>query len=427
MDVVSEEKIGKLIATQGKIRVYELEDGSWLTARDGTVAWRNNNPGNLKFGFIDSVDTPANRLPRTKEQALHSAQTNYKGVVDLDQWGNAVFESCEAGREAQKSLLLNRMGNKTVDELVMSYSTDDYSGNAHHDNQIKTIYQTAAAEGFDLHDKKVIDLTADELNSLADGVSKAESWKVGTINRTPPLSEEQLRAVLGPQHDATAHALGDKSTQAHAPAYRKGDHGVAVGQLQQDLATLGFTSNDGRRIEADQHFGQRTHEAVEAFQRAHGLKPDSVAGSATLSAIAQAKAIAETQAKAPSLLDTQHPAHGMYQQAYQCVARIDESQGRAPGAYTQMFAGSLTSAAIGAGMKQIDHVVLSDDASRGFAIQGALNSPFKQYASVNVQDAIQTPLDDSSQQAAMQMEATRAATPLNRDVSVQQQVAVPSL
>jgi len=61
MDVLSDKKIDKLIATQGMTRVYELEDGSWLTARDGTIACRNNNPGNLKFGFIDSADTPATR------------------------------------------------------------------------------------------------------------------------------------------------------------------------------------------------------------------------------------------------------------------------------------------------------------------------------------------------------------------------------
>ncbi len=423
MDVVSDKKIDKLIATQGMTRVYELEDGSWLTARNGTVAWRNNNPGNLKFGFKDSVDTPENRLPRTKEEALHSAQTNYKGVVDLDQWGNAVFESYEAGREAQKSLLLHRMGNKTVDELVKSYSTKDYSGEAHHENQVKIIYQTAAAEGFDLQGKKVKQMTTDELNALADGISKAESWKAGTVEKTPPLNEEQLRAALGPQAKGpTHHATSDHS---HPHALRQGDHGATVGQLQQDLAALGVTSKDGQAIKPDQHFGQRTHEAVEAFQLAHGLKPDGIAGPATLAAMSQAKT--EAQTHAPSLLDAQHPAHGMYQQAYQCVARLDEGQGLTPGPHTQMFAGSLTTAALGAGMSRIDHVVLSEDASRGFAVQGALNSPFKQYAGVNVMEAIQTPLDQSSKQAAEQMSTAPKAPPMNQNLAPPQQVTEPSL
>jgi hypothetical protein len=425
MDVVSDKKIDKLIATQGMTRVYELEDGSWLTARDGTVAWRNNNPGNLKFGFIDSIDTPENRLPRTKEDALQSAQKNYKGVVGLDQWGNAVFESYEAGREAQKTLLLTRMGNKTVEELVKTYSTDDYTGKAHHDSQIKTIYKTAAAEGIDLHGKKVVDMNPAELNALADGLSKAESWKAGSVEKTSPLSEEQLRAVLGPHAQATEQAHNAKGTRAHAHALRQGDHGPAVGQLQQDLAALGVTSKDSQAIKPDQHFGQRTHEAVEAFQLAHGLKTDGVVGPATLAALAQAKEVA--QPHTPSLLDAQHPAHGMYQQAYQCVARLDEAQGRAPGAHTQMFAGSLTTAALGAGMSQIDHVVLSDDANRGFAVQGALNSPFKQYVGVNVMDAIQTPLHQSSQQAAEQMNAAPPAPPLKQDLTPQQQITGPSM
>lgn len=429
MDVLSDKKIDKLIATQGMTRVYEMEDGSWLTARDGTIAWRNNNPGNLKFGFRDSADTPANHLPRSKEEALQSAQKNYKGVVGLDQWGSAVFESYEAGREAQKSLLLNRMGNKTVDELVQSYSTKDYSGEAYHANQVKIIYQTAAAEGFDLHGKKVVDMNPGELSALQDGLCKAESWKAGTVEKTPPLNEEQLRAALGPHAHAAAKPHDSHPAQGHPQALRQGDHGANVGQLQQDLASLGVTSKDGHALKPDQHFGQRTHEAVEAFQHAHGLKPDGVAGPATMAAMTQAKTAAQAQAHTPSLLDAQHPAHGMYQQAYQCAARLDESQGRAPGAHTQMFAGSLTTAALGAGMNRIDHVVLSDDASRGFAVQGALNSPFKQHAGVNVMEAVHTPLAQSSQQAAAQMH-TAAQTPPAAQQNLnqpQQQMAGPSM
>ena len=32
-------------------RIYELDDKSWVTAQDGTAAWRHNNPGNLKLEF----------------------------------------------------------------------------------------------------------------------------------------------------------------------------------------------------------------------------------------------------------------------------------------------------------------------------------------------------------------------------------------
>ena len=71
---------------------------------------RNNNPGNLKFEFAGSADKTVTN-PRTREQALESAQGRYKGVVDLDQWGNAVFESYEAGRVAKIQLLERRFGD----------------------------------------------------------------------------------------------------------------------------------------------------------------------------------------------------------------------------------------------------------------------------------------------------------------------------
>jgi hypothetical protein len=101
MDVVSDKKVTRLVASQGKTRVYEMADGNWVTAQEGTVSWRNNNPGNLKFGFADSADKTV-KTTRSKEKALEDAQHRYSGVVDLDHWGNAVFEDYAAGRAAQK-------------------------------------------------------------------------------------------------------------------------------------------------------------------------------------------------------------------------------------------------------------------------------------------------------------------------------------
>ena len=34
----------------GSTRVYGNEDGSTTVRTGGTVAWRNNNPGNIKYG-----------------------------------------------------------------------------------------------------------------------------------------------------------------------------------------------------------------------------------------------------------------------------------------------------------------------------------------------------------------------------------------
>ena len=49
-------KITGLIRTEGKTRVYQVDDGSVETREGGTVSWRDNNPGNLKFEYAGSAD-----------------------------------------------------------------------------------------------------------------------------------------------------------------------------------------------------------------------------------------------------------------------------------------------------------------------------------------------------------------------------------
>lgn len=238
---------------------------------------------------------------------------------------------------------------------------------------------------------------------------EAEALEKAHYATGPNYAKHIIEVAHGPTMRAgIALATGEKVAErdtAHPGVLREKDKGAAVGALQSDLAALGFTAKDGSTIHADQHFGPHTKEAVEAFQTAHGLKADGVAGRATMAAISDAKGHIQTNTQAvPTLLDARHPARGIYEQAHSCVARIDESQGRTPGQHTQNFAGSLTSAATAAGFNRIDHVALSDDATRGYAIQGELNSPFKKFVEVDVIQAVQTPLAQSSREAAMHVQ-----------------------
>ncbi|MDR6935317.1 peptidoglycan-binding protein [Luteibacter sp. 3190] len=418
MDVVSNKRVDRLVATYGSTRLYELEDKTWISAEAGTVSWRNNNPGNLKFEFHGSADTNVHSS-RPREKALADAQNNYDGIVDLDQYGNAIFGNYDAGRAAQMAHILKAHPDHTVEEMIRGYSKPDYSGPVHYDAQAKSIHRVAASEGQDLHGKKIKDMTEKELGALVDGVSHFEGWKAGSVTPIPVMTDEQV-AALKASHPS-AHHESPARAPGHAAAsrtLRQGGHGAAVGALQTDLAALGFTADDGGTIHPDQHFGTKTKEAVEAFQIAHGLKRDGVAGPATQAAIIEAKAHAQP---VPSLLDARHPAHGIYEQAHACVARIDQSQGRAPGPHTQNFAGSLTAAATAAGLTRVDHVVLNDDASRGWAVQGDLNSPFKRYTEVDVMQAIQTPLAQSSQEAAMHVQNGAQQQAMAQQQQTQQQ------
>ncbi|WP_426285135.1 XVIPCD domain-containing protein [Luteibacter sp. E-22] len=412
MDVLSNKNVSRLAATQGTTRIYELEDGSWLQASGGTVAWRNNNPGNLKFEFSGSADKTS-RATRTRDRALDTAQSKFDGVVDLDQWGNVVFESYEAGRKAQQELLIDKFKDKTVEELVKIYSTADYSGETHHSNQVKTIHATAEAKGLDLHNKIVDDMTSQELDALADGLSKAEGWRPGVVEAMPPQTPEQLaeRLQRSPAQAAAAHHPSE-----HPAALRAGARGEAVGEMQNRLHTLGYTGSNGLPLIADNHFGSQTRGAVESFQRTHGLHVDGVVGTRTLDALHDAQRMTTDArlAGAPLLDNARHPAHEIYQQARAGVQQLDERHGRAPGTHSENLAGSLTSAAVNTGMHRIDHVALNDDASRAYAVQGEARSPFKQHAEVDVMQAIQTPLARSSAEALAPMEQA------NRSQAVQQ-------
>ncbi|MEP6899338.1 MAG: XVIPCD domain-containing protein [Rhodanobacter sp.] len=102
-------------------------------------------------------------------------------------------------------------------------------------------------------------------------------------------------------------------------------------------------------------------------------------------------------ASAPVRLDhATHPDHPLYQQTRDAVHRLDAEHHRAPDQHSDNLAAALTVAARRDGLSQIHHAVLSDDASRTFAVQGQLNSSFKQITHVETAKASNTPIEQSS-------------------------------
>jgi hypothetical protein len=173
--------IAGLVSSEGIKRVFRREDGTVESRDGGTVAWRNNNEGNLKFGYAGSADT-TDKSKRTKAQALAAAQKRYEGVVDLDQWGNAIFATPEAGRAAKEKLLKTAHGNKTVEEMLPKYAVDDYSGKANHAAYAASLYKTAGDRGLAIRGKKIADLTKPEFDALMDGMKKVEGFKPGSVS-----------------------------------------------------------------------------------------------------------------------------------------------------------------------------------------------------------------------------------------------------
>lgn len=102
--------IQKVIHKESGIIIYENEDGTVWKRSEGTVAWRCNNPGNLKFG------------PFTRDY----------GAIDEDYGGHAIFPSLEMGNKAHMELLFDPSSvyyNLTLIEAVRRYAPESDGNN----------------------------------------------------------------------------------------------------------------------------------------------------------------------------------------------------------------------------------------------------------------------------------------------------------
>lgn len=126
-------------------------------------------------------------------------------------------------------------------------------------------------------------------------------------------------AVVSDTGTPSAPSIGNLT---RAGVLRKGSSGAAVTELQHFLNNEGATDAAGKPILADSDFGNRTREAVKAYQTKEGLTPDGVAGPQTIgSIIAKVNAsqsevgaglssggvpetVAQIESQTPSVLDT---------------------------------------------------------------------------------------------------------------------------
>ena len=107
------------------------------------------------------------------------------------------------------------------------------------------------------------------------------------------------------------------------------------------------------------------------------------------------------------LNDPRHSQYPLYRGAAQGVYALDARFDRTPDPRSDQLAGSLAVAAMRSGMNEINHVELSRDASRVFAVQGRLDDPARVNASVETARGMDTPLRESTQRVA-EIEAARA-------------------
>lgn len=266
---------------------------------------------------------------------------------------------------------------------------------------------------------------------MADGTYWSEKWDVvGALRAKPEFKTHEAQPLDRPSPaaenklgtpkantPATAEHSHAKPAVQHATGMRQGEKSADIQAMQEHLNKLGIRDERGHALIADGDFGKHTRSAVENFQRAHGLEPDGIAGKQTMEALKRA------QTQAPGIQEASHPGNPMFRQSQSAVHAIDAQQGRAPDHVSDRLAAAVAVSSYANGMTRVDHVVLADEGNKAYGVQGALSSPHKQLAEVNTQQAVSTPLEQSSQQwhqvTQQRQQATQQQT-VQQEMSKQQ-------
>lgn len=135
-------------------RTYYYKDGSYLTKENGTVAWRNNNEGNLRPGSL----SPSR--------------------IGVDKKNFAVFATPEDGHNAKKYLLFSSSSYKdlTLKDAIKKYAPA--SDNNNPDSYANFIMRNGKVEN-----KAMCKYTANEQERIMSSMKIQEGYKAGTETR----------------------------------------------------------------------------------------------------------------------------------------------------------------------------------------------------------------------------------------------------
>lgn len=148
---------------------------------------------------------------------------------------------------------------------------------------------------------------------------------------------------------------------------------------------------------------------------------------------ATALAANRDSAPVPSPSDPAHPDHVRLERIRDGVRTLDEGTGKAYDAASERLSRSLLAASKEQALDRVDHVLLGNDGRQLFAVEGGVSDPWRRWASVEVMQAMRTPLEqsdaklDSANQRNAQ-QALEAAAELQRHTAreVERPALVPS-
>jgi hypothetical protein len=160
--------IAGVIESVGKTRVLQREDGSIETRKDGTAAWRNNNPGNMEYG------------PYAKSQGAVGSDGRF-----------AVFPTLEAGAKAKEKLIFE---GKNYKDLPLQDAIARYAPAKEKANNTP-MYQKAVLDAVGGQNKRMADYTPEERKAILKAMGRVEGFEVGTVSVTGGPSQAATNAA----------------------------------------------------------------------------------------------------------------------------------------------------------------------------------------------------------------------------------------
>lgn len=251
--------------------------------------------------------------------------------------------------------------------------------------------------------------TRGDVQNFVDATKYGIQAPGAVASRDERFDRAMTQIGITPTH-APSH--GSPGTPAGNGVLVNGSKGDEVQAMQQKLSDLGYLGKDGKPLVADGDFGPGTLEAVKQFQRDHQLTVDGKAGGATLGALDAATqqraqtAEQERAAAEPTMATPGHADNPRYQQVVEKLEALEEQ--RRQGGLSPLFndrnqlenaAGQVAYESKVAGMSQVDTVLARPDNQGVFAVQGQLGDPAMHRTYVDLSQAVNQNLQDSTRQS----------------------------
>lgn len=206
----------------------------------------------------------------------------------------------------------NTKAKKIAEAMIAACANNNIGYDQYNRNHL---YNLASKVNFDI--SKVTTKTETDCSALVRVCCAYAGIKLGNFNTsTEPnvlLSSGEFTELKGDKYTKKSNLLragdilctskkghtvivisnGSEIDSSNDSTLRKGDKGEAVKELQNLLIAAGYNigTSGAKKNGVDGDFGEKTLEAVKAFQKANGLEVDGVVGEKTLNALKGLQAV----------------------------------------------------------------------------------------------------------------------------------------